>query len=291
MERQLWPELSRAINDVARTRQANAFHSHDHATIVRVYLWSVLHDRPVSWACQTCNWHPNIRVKDLPHQCTMSRRMRTKPIKDFLHALGKRMNNQKPWHLLKIIDGKSLTVAAHSKDPDAAWGRGAGQKAKGYKLHAIIDGSGFPPVWEVHPLNHDEKTAARSMLPRMTGQGYLVGDKMFDASHLHDAAAANGHRLIAPRKNRFGGLGHRHHSPHRLACIESLEAPKSIHGDSFARFLMRCRKRIETSFGNLVGFGGGLTHLPPWVRRLHRVEPYVHAKLIINAARIRLKYA
>jgi hypothetical protein len=37
-----------------------------------------------------------------------------------------------------------------------------------------------------------------------------------------------------------------------------------------------------------VSFGGGLTSaLPAFVRRLHRVRLWVHAKLLINAARIR----
>lgn len=293
MERELWSMLSVAIGDVSRCRRANAHHTHDHALIVRVYLWAVLHDRPVSWACRPGNWDPRTRPMVLPHQCTVSRRLRSVAVIDFLQALGRRLIGRvrQAWRWLKIIDGKPLTVADHSKDPDAQWGYGAGRKAKGYKLFAVIDGAPMPHAWQVHPMGHDERTVACALLPQLRGEGYVVGDKMYDASHLYDLAAEHGHRLIAPRKMRFSGLGKRHHSPHRLACIESLEAPRSIHQDGLARYLMRCRKRIETAFGNLTSFAAGLTHLPPWVRRIHRVRLYVHAKLMINAARIRRIHA
>jgi hypothetical protein len=288
MERELWTILSAAVQDVKRSRRANAYHTYDNDQIVRIYLWAVLHDRPVSWACRPESWDDRTRPAALPHQCTVSRRLRSDAVIDFLRALGRRLIGRlgQAWRWLKIIDAKPLTVAAHSKDPDARWGRGAGQKAKGYKLYAVIDGSPMPHAWQVHPMNHDEKTVARTLLPQLRGEGYVVGDKMYDASPLFDSAAQHGHRLIAPRKNRFGGLGKHRHSPHRLACIESLEAPESIRRDGLARHLMRCRKRIETAFANLTSFAAGLTHLPPWVRRLHRVRLYVHAKLIINAARI-----
>lgn len=293
MERERWAMLSVAISDVARGRRANGYHTHEHALIVRVYLWAVLHDRPVSWACRPDSWDYRTRPARLPHQCTMSRRLRTDTVTEFLEALGRRLLGDvtEAWLYLAILDGKPLPVAAHSKDPDAQWGRGAGQKSKGYKLYAAIDGRPMPSAWRVYPMNHDERTAARELLPALEGEGYIVGDKIYDASDLFDLAAEHGRRLIAPRKNRFGGLGHHRHSPHRLACIESLEAPKSIHHDGFARHLMRCRKRIETAFGNLVAFAGGLTHLPPWVRRIHRVRMYVHAKLLINAVRIRCNRA
>ncbi len=51
----------------------------------------------------------------------------------------------------------------------------------------------------------------------------------------------------------------------------------------FARELMLLRNTIERSFGNLTNWGGGLTHLPPWVRTHRRVHRWVQAKLILNA--------
>ena len=67
---------------------------------------------------------------------------------------------------------------------------------------------------------------------------------------------------------------------HRIRSIELLEGPSD-----FGRSLYKHRREIETRFGNLQSFGGGLTHLPPWVRGLQRVRTYVTAKLVIRAAK------
>jgi hypothetical protein len=37
------------------------------------------------------------------------------------------------------LDGKPLPIANHSRDPQAGYGRSIGGKAKGYKLHVLID--------------------------------------------------------------------------------------------------------------------------------------------------------
>jgi hypothetical protein len=98
MEHELWSELSAAMFDVARAQahRAGARFTHSHERVVRVYLWAVLHDRPVSWACDArnwaCdarNWTGHVRPPDpLPSQSTMSRRTRTQAFEDFLDALG-----------------------------------------------------------------------------------------------------------------------------------------------------------------------------------------------------------
>jgi hypothetical protein len=49
------------------------------AVIVGVYAWAVLHDRPVSWACEARNWPSELLIESavrLPSQSTMSRRLR-----------------------------------------------------------------------------------------------------------------------------------------------------------------------------------------------------------------------
>ena len=91
------------------------------------------------------------------------------------------------------------------------------------------------------------------------------------------------HRLLAPRGKPGGGFGHRRQS--RLRCVQQLEVPPG--GSRFGRRLHgEHRGHVERDFANLVGFGGGLTGLPPWSRRIWRVRHWVHAKLLINAARI-----
>lgn len=288
MERERWAELSRAVGEVAAGWQESRRYTHCTALVVRVHLWSALHDRPTSWACEAANWDHRTRPPVLPDQSTMSRRMRTKNFTRFMDGVGARPAGPPSVALLKRVDGKPLAVAAHSTDRDAAWGRGAGQKANGYKLHAVWADRPMPGQWALTPLDVCEKRMARRMVKRLTGGGYLLADAYFDASDLHDRAAHVGHQLVAPRRQPGAGLGHCYQSPGRLRCIAINEPPLGI-GGGFGRSLRHGRARIERDFGNLTSFGGGLAGLPAWARRIWRVRAWVHAKLLINAARIRCR--
>ena len=44
--------------------------------------------------------------------------------------------------LLWLLDGKPLVISGCSKDRQSGYGRAAGGKAKGYKLHAIYGQNG-----------------------------------------------------------------------------------------------------------------------------------------------------
>lgn len=287
MERELWSILSRSITDVARTCPTHPYHTHQHALVVRVYLWAVLHDRPVSWACRAQNWDARTRPKQLPSQSTMSRRLRTPVFQHFVDALSRRLKQQQPHalNLLKRIDGKALLVSSHSQDRDATWGPASGKRlGRGYKFHAIWAENAMPELWEVRPLNHNEKNVAAELLPQLTGSGYVLGDGFYHANRLFTTAAQVGHQLIAPRRDVGTSIRQpKRFDPARLRCIDLLETDAHRFGPT----LFAQRKQIETRFGHLCSFGGGLTHLPPWVRGLQTVERYVQAKLIINAARIK----
>ena len=282
MERELWSQLARAIIDVARTRRTSPRFTHDTTLVVRVYLWAVLHDRPVCWACDRRHWDQRTRPRKLPSQSTMSRRLRTEPIAEFMAAVARQVNGRAPVGLAKAIDGKPLAVSRHSLDAQATWGYGQHRVDRGYKLHAIWGDTPMPIAWDVQPLGVHEKAVAKRLIPQLRGGGYLLADTNYDAARLYDLASVHGHQLLAPRQRRGAGLGHRRHSVHRLRAIELLEGP----GD-FGWSIYQQRRRIESHFGGLTSFGGGLIALPPWVRGLHRVRQFVHAKLIINAARIR----
>jgi Transposase DDE domain len=287
MVREHWLETSQAIGDVAgRWKESKRF-KHGTALIARVYLWAAAHNCAVSWACEKQNWDKASRPEELPGQSTMSRRARTKGFEKFLAAVGKRLDGKKTASLLHLrrADGKPLTVAAHSKDHDAKFGRGAGQKARGYKLHVIWSKSPMPDQWCVTALNVAEKHMINRMVKRLDGCGYLLADGHYDHSDLHDAAAANNHQLVAPRQHPGKDLGHHYQSPHRKRCIQMLEIPANI--NTFGRKLFGHRKQIERDFGNLTGYSGGLICLPPWIRRPWRVRHWTHAKLLLNAARIR----
>jgi len=289
MERECWSELSQAICEVDARWQKSRRLTHPTALIVRVHLWSVLHDRSTRWACEPDHWDARTRpAAALPDQSTLSRRKRTTAFEQFMTAVGVRLAGKPSAALLKRVDGKALAVAAHSKDRDAAWGRGAGQDANGYKLHAIWAERPMPEQWALTPLNVCEKRMARRMVKRLGGAGYLLADSYFDDSLLHDQAAANHHQLVAPRRlsSRGKGLGHCYQSPHRLRCIDITESPAQVNA-AFGLSLRNARRQIERDFGNLCGFGGGLGALPAWARRIWRVRACVHGKLLINAARIR----
>jgi hypothetical protein len=135
MDHELWTTLSHAMFDVARVFPRPARYTYDAYCIVRVYLWAVLHDRPVDWATRRNSWSAQTRPGRIPDQSTMSRRLRHPDTLAFIQKLEHRLG-QAGGNLLKYIDGKPLTVARHSHDPDATSGWGVGGMARGYKLHA-----------------------------------------------------------------------------------------------------------------------------------------------------------
>lgn len=281
MECELWDRLYVLLWETAKE-----FHRPDvqysDAIIVEVFLWAALHDRPVKWACKAENWR-GTRMHPLcfPSESVMSRRLRSESVLAFRSALAKRIHGSDNPGLVELVDGKSLTVGGCSKDPDAKWGRGAGGMACGYKLHSIWSSHPFPDAWEVRPLNVNEVRVAQELILQLTGTGYLLADTQYDSSSLHDFCASHHYQLLAPGNRTATGRGHTYQSPHRLHALDMLRR-------QFGKQLLKIRGVIERLFGNLTSFGGGLAPLPSWVRRQHRVERWVWAKLIINAIRIRL---
>ena len=283
MDHELWSQLSHAMFDVARGFAKSARQTYDTHLIVRIYLWAVLHDRPVSWAVRPTSWSSHTRPKVLPNQSTMSRRLQHEDVQQFLDKLGVGVSGPVKQTLVKVLDGKPLLVARHTCDGQATHGWDIGGKGCGYKLHAIWGCDPMPLVWSVRPLNVSERTEARALIAQLPGEGYLLADSNYDDNVLFDHAAMHRHQLITQRREPASQLGHRRHSPHRLRSIHLLEKATS----PFGRQLYSQRRQIEREFGGLTCFGGGLQSLPSWVRTLRRVRLFVHAKLIINAARIR----
>ncbi len=281
MERELWPVLYRPLKAVAKDF-SQKYVQYQPWVLVAVLLWAALHDRPVSWACAPRHWSTTTRKPPrLPSPSTLSRRADGVAVGLLWRALERRLRRASGEHpgLVAFLDGQPLTVSGVTKDPDARYGRAAGGKGKGYKLHAVWAGRAVPEAWEVTPLNTSEKEAARRLIPQLGGGGYLLGDGNYDASPLHDRASAHGFQLVARPRKGNAGKGHHYQSPHRLRAIALLR------GD-FGRALYAARGAIERSFGNAGSFGGGLQPLPAWVRGRDRVRTWVWAKLLINAARI-----
>jgi hypothetical protein len=287
MELECWAELSQAICQVQRQVKPRPRDTHSTALIVRVHLWSVLHDRPTDWACKARNWSERTCPEQLPDQSTLSRRMRRDDFEPFLVLLGRRLNGRPLATLLKIVDGKPLELPNHSGDRDARWGRGVSRTSIGYKLHVIYSAvNPMPDAFVITPLNVCEKQMAFRMIKRLGGTGYLLGDAHYDASWLFDGCHHHHHRLVCPRAKPASGIGHHYQSPHRLRVIDQLEPPGNL--NDFGPSLYCRRSDIERGFSQMSSFGGGLGPLPSWVRRIWRVRRWVWGKLLINAVRIRL---
>ena len=277
MERELWVVLYEVATKLDKGHGRWKYSTSD---IVVVYFWCVLNDRPMTWGLVKTNWPNDLCPKHLPTQSTLSRRMRRSDAQQLMTEI------EQTWlalvgvsrYWIRVIDGKPLGVSGVSKDADAAYGRGAGGMQKGYKLHAVWAGGPLPLAWGLAPMNRSEKTMARALIPGLPGEGYLLGDPEFDSNALYDLAHDAGHQLLAPKRQKQHGLGHRRHSPYRLRSIELMK-------HKFGKAVYRFRRQIERDFGNLVSFGAGLTCLPAWVRRFPRVRNWVHAKLLVNAAR------
>lgn len=281
MERELWKILSQQITRLDR-RFDRGRCLHSVGRIVRVYLWAVLHDRPVYWACERRNWAGVKPPRKLPHQSRMSRRLNHDPrTRQVLDQLVEALSEEDASTLVRYLDGKPLAISKHSRDGQATFGRGAGGKDRGYKLHSVYAGNNRPIAWSVTPLNHNEHHAAVPLIDDRLTPGYLLADANDDANHLYEHAGRHGVQLLTPRRYaKAKGLGHHRHSKHRRDAIGRLDAPSP-----WVRRLLDQRRRIETRFAHLTNFGGGLTHLPPWVRGLHRVRLWVAGKILIRLAR------
>ncbi|HUO08377.1 MAG TPA: transposase [Phycisphaerae bacterium] len=293
MERELWKVLAEAIAAVDAEFVDLARYGHRTFRIVRVYLWAALHGNSVMWATQPSNWPAGARERRpgvLPDQSTMSRRTRSaagEVFHRFVDTLAHRLSKCPDPRLLdlKRLDGKPLIVAAHSKDRDATWGRGAGGLQRGYKFHALWGSSILPQASVVAPMNMDERAVARRLLRRLEGHGYVVADGNYDANDLYALASLGGYQLLAPRDKPGSGLGNRRQQPARLRSIELLERNAFGLG-RFGPHLFSKRRQIEQKFGNLTSGVGALTlALPPFIRRIWRVRAWVKLKLLIYAAR------
>ena len=280
MERELWRIISHRINQLDHLHRKPQKLTHPTGRIVRVLLWAVLHDRPIYWACDRANWIGVRPPRQLPDQSTMSRRLRRIPTLQMIEQLLDMLDTDTSHRLHKYLDGKPLTVSRHSQDTQATFGRGAGGRDRGYKLHAIYSGSNRP-AWCITGLHESEHRTARRLVEQFKDEGYLLADAGYDANHLYQWAGEHGHQLLTPRRYRKAkGVGHHQHSAQRLQAIARLSSPSP-----YARQLLAHRRLVETRFAHLTNYGGGLTCLPPWVRRPRRVALWVAGKLIIRLAK------
>lgn len=282
MERELFRAIKAGLRRLGRRRKNRRF-AYTDAAIVEVYYWGVINDRPVLWACRAGHWPPGLRRGPLPSQPCASRRLRTPGVERLVRRLEHlvlRRGRRSP--LVCVIDGKPLPIAGHSRDPHAGYGRAARGKAKGYKVHALVDLDGTVWSWRLAPMNADERRIGLRLARELPGPCYLLADANYDSNTLFARAWARGAQMVVPRRYGPGrAVGHRAQHPARLRSRDLLENGVS----AFGRDLHDLRRSIERFFGTLTAAGGGLTCLPAWVRRHRRVRLWVQAKLILNQIR------
>jgi hypothetical protein len=284
MELQLWLKIVALFDTPCKRRRSMHFRFSD-SDILKVWFWSVIHDRPISWAVQRENWPVHLRRHSLPSNTTMSRRLRSRSVTRMLDKLQQLVVAPQDDSLYWMVDGKPLTIGGCSKDRQAGYGRAAGCMAKGYKLHAIVAKNGQIADWRIAPMNKDERVMAERMLKTTNVRGYVVADSNYDSNKLHAVCDKRGSLQLVCRR-RYGEhrkMGHRKQSAGRLRSKEILEAPNN----AFGKDLLAQRDSIERTFASLTNWGGGLTHLPPWVRTHRRVKRWVQAKLIFGALKLK----
>lgn len=285
MERELLGLLlgvARGLEGAGRRPVRGAYRDLD---VLAVLLWAALNDRPISWATRRNNWPLCLRRRDLPTSSTMSRRLRDAPVTALLEALIWALRVRGGGERSLVIDGRPLTIAKHSADPDAGFGRAAGGLGKGYKLHEIVDLLGNCRSFRVEPLDVSEQAAAREMIGGLVpGEAdELLADANYDSNTLYEIAGQRGVQMIAERRyKKARGIGHQRHSGHRLVALELLTTRPGV---------LSRRRVVEGCFGTQGNVVGGLGPLPNFVRRLARVRLWVVAKLAIDAAHRRRRRA
>lgn len=289
MEHELFALLLDCLESIKDARWRPPHCQFSDRDIVIVLLWAVLHDRPIDWACQRCNWPTHDRTRSLPSGSTMSRRLRTDSVLDLLLRVIHSCNLPRPDERHQndgtlILDAKALAIAWHSADPDARVGRGVGALAKGYKLHLLTDCSGRIVAFSICPLNVNEQRVAELLIQSLpvddedndaspTPYRRVLADAGYDANRLYDVAGEQHLQLIAQRRYKDAqSIGHHKHSPYRLTALQLMQDDCTI---------LAPRRRIEGVFGTMGNVIGGMTPLPNHVRRMHRVERWVIAKIII----------
>jgi len=286
MDTEIWRALVAAVKSAdRRIPRLGRRPTYTDARIVKMYLWSVWRDRPLCWACDRRHYNRMFRPRQLPSVSQFTRRVKTARVAQLLQAVHEYLTRTNTPVGLAFLDGKPLPVSFCSRDPDARVGWATKSFAKGYKLHACATDDGRIPAFAVRPMNEGEARVARETLPPVPEAGLILADANYDTRHLYQALGARGQQLLTPLKRSAGNPGPlRRMGPHRRFAIALHERLGAEY-----RVVLNRRDEIERIFAALTGFGGGLTTLPPWVRRLERVTRWVTAKIAIYHARLRMR--
>jgi IS5 family transposase len=284
MEAQLYAALYKLVYSLAHPRPKQT--RFNDRIVVMVYLWSVLWDRPVCWACNARNWSIELPF-DLPSDSTMSRRLRTVGVQQLLEralSAASALFGEPP--LVKQMDSKPMYVGPYSKDKDAKRGRVAqGLFARGYRLHTLNHGR-IVRHFTLAPMNDHDSLVAPKLIEKLEGGGYAAADNAYDTNDLHQKAAAANHQLVSPPRAANKGVRDlKYNCPQRLRSLDLLDSPLQkcgLSGD-FGRELYNCRQKVESGYGGMTFLG--LNYLPAWVRGARRVACWSAGKILVYLCR------
>jgi hypothetical protein len=273
MEGQVWVIVEELLS-LVEGRPARCRHSD--GDILRVSLWAILHDRPMSWACREENWPTKLRPSRLPDDSTVSRRWQRPELQhkaSLLHELGVRRFGENSRYA--IVDGRPLPVGGCTKDPDARPGRSAGGMGIGYKMHALVSLRHVILSYEIRPMNEAEPTVALQLIEGMPEAiTRVLGDGVYDSMNLHRRVASVGKKLYAPiRQGRVG----RRQQPRRLQLLR-------LWRRAIGRKLEKARDEVERTFGQESNVAFGFKGLPAWARRSRRVDRWMWGKNLLHNA-------
>lgn len=286
----LYSTIRRVTQQVNRRCRPQRLRFSD-ALIVAMFLWAVIHDRTQFWACQRSSYNRCFRPRRLPSVSQFNRRMNEPRILVILQQLHQQLAGSITATALSYLDGKPLIVGVASKDPEARRGHVMGGFAKGYKLHAWMSEDRRIPLWAVESLNVDERPVAQKLIAQvdqLSTRSLTLADQMYDTYRLHKMLDARGGRLLVQPKGSADGKRNRKNLQRMGPARRELLRIKAHH-PCLLRFVHKQRINAEGILGNLCGGSGGLTGLPPWVRRKYRVKRWVGGKIIWYHARLRIR--
>lgn len=286
MDRKIWRLLCTAVRSadrsVVRCGRRPRFSDQ---RIVKMYLWAVWHDRPLCWACDRKHYNTMFRPVQLPSVSQFCRRMKTPRVQAMLDAIQSYLTRSDVPIRLSFLDGKPLPVPTWSRDQDSRIGYASKGFARGYKLHAWAAEDGRIMRFSIRAMNDGEARVARGFATDPRVNGLVLADANYDSQQLYQALGAGGAQLLTPLKRIAVNPGPlRRMGANRRFAIDLFQRL----GEGY-RTLLNRRGAIERYFSALCCFGGGLTTLPAWVRRLDRVTRWVGAKIAIYHARLCLR--
>jgi hypothetical protein len=288
MDKEVWRILGAAVRSAdRRVVRSGRRPRYSDQRIVKMYIWSVWHDRPLCWACDKEHYNTMFRPSQLPSVSQFCRRMKTRRVQAMLMAIHEYLTRRDTRVPLSFLDGMPLPIRFWSRDRDARVGFASRGFARGYKLHAWAAEDGRMLAFSVRPMNEGEAKVARDFTDHPEMGGLVLADANYDSRLLYQALGVHGAQLLTPLKRIAVNPGPlRRMGPNRRFAIRMHERL----GEEYRTLLDR-RAGIERSFSALCCFGGGLTTLPAWVRRLDRVTRWVSAKIAIYHARLRVREA